>query len=96
MSFIKTIVVRRDIGTSDTNIPQKERHAEVPTWFTVAVATGFGRELVSLLAGHSELREVAERSPPVTCKRGLLTSVKSAADDTQIHKSQLVGDKLLK
>jgi hypothetical protein len=81
---------------SDTNILQKESHAEVSTWFAAAVATGFGRELVSLLAGNSESREGGESSPLVNCKRGLLTSVKSAADDTQIHKTQVVRDKFLK
>jgi hypothetical protein len=85
-----------DVGTSDTNILRGERHAEVSTSFAAAVATGFGRELVSVLAGNSESREGAERSLPVTCKRGLLTSVKYAGDDTQIHKSQFVRDKLLK
>ena len=87
-----------DIGTSDTITLQGERHAEVSTSFAaaVAVATGFGRELVSLLAGNSESREGGESSPLVTCKRGLLTSVKYAGDDTQIHKTQVVRDKLLK
>ena len=96
MSFIKTIVARAALERATPifcreNATPRFRRGSPPRSRPASVV-----KLVSLLAGNSELREGAERSPSVTCKRGLLTSVKYAGDDTQIHKTQVVRDKLLK
>jgi hypothetical protein len=44
---------------------------------------------LSLLAGKPESRKAADGRPPVTSTGGLLTSVKSAADDTQVQESRV-------
>ena len=96
MSSIETIVVRAILERA-TPIPYRVdttprfRRDSPPRSLPVSVVN-----LVSLLAGHSESREDGESSPLVTCTRGLLTSVKYAGDETQIHKTPVVGDKLLK
>jgi hypothetical protein len=95
MTYIQTTVARAILERASPILcrtPRRGfRRGSPPQSRPAAVA-----KLISLLAGTSESREGAERSPLVTCKRGLLTSVKYAGDDTQIHKSQVVRDKLLK
>ena len=45
--------------------------------------------LATLLAGQSESQKAADGLPPVTSSGGLLTSVKSAADDTQVQENRV-------
>jgi hypothetical protein len=59
-----------------TTVTRSEAH-----YLTVALAT--------LLGGESESHKAADGLPQVTSSGGLLTSVKSAADDTQVQENRV-------